>query len=511
MSQSPPHQLGHRWTLVEVRDFISRCYDRDALLTTLINYGREWLTGRLICVVSREHVQPFMAHGWASWGDDAETTAEMATIKVPISRSAVLETIITQGTHTVGTPAQIGFDLLFEETSVLPPEDLMVVPLKLGGKTKMLFVGELQREIDDLMQFSEDIEPLVVVAGDVAHQLEEIIKLSKANKLPPPDERIPTPPARVSSPSQVSESSVSAPMEIEAPAPSEPAELREQPAPAEASPAPEPAPASEEVREAEASQRRLMAAVTDALDASDLSMSAALRQAGGAAPTPPEEAPSAEELASESSVGRAADVAPGHELEVAPRSRRTMPLKLPSGVKETSQLARVSPEQAEAARRRGEGEPEVAPADASSTHVGTPLEAIRQGLATVEGEDEPSQKPPPKQPREPGGAPSRSRRALEGLPAHNPFEDSGEVPGGSNSSARDTIRGEGLGPRPPRHEEGAGEEEGEESGGRDHGSNRGQRAPEQAQGHAHRRLLNGGSAPRPGALREGGARPEPRA
>ena len=198
MSEIPEHLLyGLHWTLIEVKDFVSHCFDRDALLMTLLNYGSEWLQGRLICVVSKDYVQPFMARGWASWGDDAETTSEMSNVKLPTAGSVVLQHIVNEGAYTIGEPSKVGFRKLFDETPVMEPEELVIIPLQLGGSTKMLLVGEPRAIPDDLMAFSENIRPLVDVADEVAQQLEVIIKLAKARKLPSPGERIPPLPARV--------------------------------------------------------------------------------------------------------------------------------------------------------------------------------------------------------------------------------------------------------------------------------------------------------------------------
>lgn len=374
MSQAQQYLFGLNWSLIEVRDFISRCFDRDALLATMLNYGSEWLDGRMICVVSGTHVQPFLAKGWASWGDDVETTEELATLRVTASASPVLEAIITQGVHTIGTPAQVGFEHFFEESSVLPADELVIIPLQLAGKTKMLLVGEPRRDADDLAKFSEDVLPLVTVAEEVARQLEEIIKLAKARKLPPAEERIPPLPRRISSASIVEEE----------------AEPVEEPAPVEPEPEEEVAPESRapvlSSRRA-ASTRELEAAISDALSASE-----------------EEEDPTR----TPDALAEAASVAPGAELEQPKRSRRTLPIRIDA--RETSQLASL-PKQDAREEDRGEGEDEL-----SATHMGTPLHMLHQGMA--------AQEPVEDKPHAPRAVISRS--ALHTLP-ESPFER-GELP-----------------------------------------------------------------------------------
>jgi hypothetical protein len=286
MTEIPEHLLyGLHWTLIEVKDFVGHCFERDALLMTLLNYGSEWLQGRLICVVSHDYVQPFMARGWASWGDDAETTAEMSGVKLPKNESVVLEHIIDEGTYTIGAPAKVGFKKLFDETPVMEPDELVIIPLQLGGSTKMLMVGEPRKAPEDLLAFSQDIQPLIEVADEVAQQLEVIIKLAKARQLPSPQDRIPPLPARIAGRQlsdvykEDSDSSIS-------------------------------------VEEELANQRSLMEAVSTALQAGDSSMSSALFST----------------MKPHVDAGRVSDqeedAAPGSEIQQTPRTRKTLPLKI---------------------------------------------------------------------------------------------------------------------------------------------------------------------------------------
>lgn len=347
MDQPLTYRFGQNWTLVEARDFISRCYDRDALLVTLINFADEWLVGRLVCIVSAHFIQPFLSKGWASWGTDEETTEEMSEVKIMRPGSKILEAIIEQGTYTIGSPTQVGFVELFEHTSVLAPDDLVVIPLQLGNRTKMLFLGEPQELPDDLMAFSEDIEPLVTLADEVAQQLEEIIKLAKAKQLPPEGERIPPSPRPLTVASKIG--------------------IEDFPSP----------PALDE-------ERSLMDAVSSALDAADLSDARreglveetiaayeALdpRQTVGAIPGlgTKKPKPPALEVTSEESP------APLISPEPARTRRKTMPIAI--GPRETSKLAKLTPEQIAQHKHASQDDPRV-----QSTHMGTPLHLMQQGM-----------------------------------------------------------------------------------------------------------------------------------
>lgn len=191
---------GHNWTQDETCEFITQCYDRDTLLATLLNYGEAWLVGRMICIVAHEHIQPFLTRGWSGWGTDEETSEAMSQGKILLESSPLLEAIVEQGSYTVGTPEELGFEEIFEAANVLEPDDLIIIPLQLAQRTKMLLIGEPKHTTQDLLEFSRNLEPLVHVADQVARQLETIIKLAKTDSLPPRDARIPELPQRFSSP-----------------------------------------------------------------------------------------------------------------------------------------------------------------------------------------------------------------------------------------------------------------------------------------------------------------------
>ena len=188
---------GHNWTQKETEEFIGRCYDRDTLLVTLLNYAKAWLLGRVICVVGQDHVQPFMSRGWSGWGTDEEITEALSRHRISLEEHAILEAIVEQGSHTIGACEELGLQEVFEEANVLQPDELIVVPLQLAGRTKMLLFGEPKQAPRDLVQFSSELEPLVTIAEAISAQLEKIIKLTKAQRMPPPEERVPPPPPRL--------------------------------------------------------------------------------------------------------------------------------------------------------------------------------------------------------------------------------------------------------------------------------------------------------------------------
>lgn len=218
---------GQNWTLSQASEFIAACYDRDALLETLINFGASWLKGRLICLISSNTLQPFSSKGWSSWLDDEETTKAFNKLRHTIEPETVLDEVVKKNHHTFGSPEILGITIFFDETGVLPPEHLMVLPIKLGNKTKVLFFGEPSFEVKDLQTFSVQAAPMVQLAQQIGKQLEEIIRLAKTKQLPPKDQRIPEVNAPELSPAEVFENAdphdlesympISTPIEVENP------------------------------------------------------------------------------------------------------------------------------------------------------------------------------------------------------------------------------------------------------------------------------------------------------
>ncbi len=196
MGTLPPYTFGQGWTPAQTRAFLVRCYDRDALLVTLLHYAQTWLQGRLICVVKPRGVQPLMASGWASWGDDAETTEELSQITLPVEEGGALGRLVERAAPMFGVLSQLGLEPLFEQTSVVAPTHLMVIPITIAGRAKILFFGEPTRAVTSLAELSAELAPVAEVAELISAQLEEIVRLSKLRKMPPVEARIPTPPTR---------------------------------------------------------------------------------------------------------------------------------------------------------------------------------------------------------------------------------------------------------------------------------------------------------------------------
>ena len=171
------------------------------LIQVLLNYASQWHKGRLICLITRSHIQPFMAKGWVSWSSDDETMRMLVENRFLLDKNQRLRALIDQGVSTYGPPQALGFDELLEGASVMMPEMLVLIPIVLGGKTKMLFVGERDQPPKDMEEFTTDVDPLASVCAHVAQQLERLILAAKQGTLPPEERRVPTIPKARQNPS----------------------------------------------------------------------------------------------------------------------------------------------------------------------------------------------------------------------------------------------------------------------------------------------------------------------
>ncbi|MFU8802507.1 MAG: hypothetical protein ACNA8W_01745 [Bradymonadaceae bacterium] len=190
--------LGSEWTLEELSEFIAACFDRDTLLKVLLGYSGQWITNRMIAVISKVGLQPYFLEDWVSLDPRLEALREVRKIQVkvdPKGRAFIESGLI------MGSPGALGIDELFESLDVTQPSLAVVIPICIGSRTAMLLIGvptSRQRSMR-LEEASEsfDTTELEEAASAVGLQLEELIKRAKASTLPPTSERIPPLPERI--------------------------------------------------------------------------------------------------------------------------------------------------------------------------------------------------------------------------------------------------------------------------------------------------------------------------
>jgi hypothetical protein len=177
--------LGVGWSRAQTLDFLSRCFDRDALLYTLLGFSAKWLEDRMVLVLGHERAQPYLIAGWPGLSEDLRDLQTLRRVKVDVPADAILFDEDQIGHSTAEMPEDVGLGQLFVELTLFPPDNLLIQTVRIGSRPSMAVIGEPR---DGKLPA---VEPLEEVARAVGTQLEEIVRLAKSRQLPPPDERIP--------------------------------------------------------------------------------------------------------------------------------------------------------------------------------------------------------------------------------------------------------------------------------------------------------------------------------
>ena len=193
MDTSVLQNIGSTWSADRMSEFITECYDRRVLMTVLLNFASNWMLGRLICEVSDTHIQPRLATGWMGLGTEEETAKELVSREVYIGSRARMGRLFEGRDHIKGPTQKLGLTPLFEDTSVLPPNELLVVPVMISGHLAALLLGEPRRFRLGHREAGpgDDLSVLIDLVADAGAQLRIILKSAKKGLLPPENERIP--------------------------------------------------------------------------------------------------------------------------------------------------------------------------------------------------------------------------------------------------------------------------------------------------------------------------------
>ena len=184
--------LVSQWRREDVQSFLKDCFDRDTLLKVLLGYSGHWLTNRLVVVVGRSGLQPYFMEEWPELAGRFDDVSALRDVRVDPS---AIEVLRDAETWQSGSPEELSLSPLFEALEVEKPPLLVVLPLRIGGRTAMALLGvptdtDAGIRLDELSE-SFDVDLLQEAFGWVGDQLEEMIRRAKADTLPPPAERIP--------------------------------------------------------------------------------------------------------------------------------------------------------------------------------------------------------------------------------------------------------------------------------------------------------------------------------
>ena len=166
------------WALEDVIEFVEACYDRDTILDVLMGYSAHWFPSRMILIVGRAWVQLFAT---TAFNLPSEIARDQRRADVDDDAPAINDEVST------GTAGEVGLGQLFTQLDLGDPL-VRTIGVKIGARVAIVLVGAVPD--DDVATAA--LEHAAATAG---RQLEDVIRMAKANELPPPEERVPPFPA----------------------------------------------------------------------------------------------------------------------------------------------------------------------------------------------------------------------------------------------------------------------------------------------------------------------------
>lgn len=189
--------LAHEWSSKhEVEEFISHCYDRQALMAALIGYAAEFMTHRLLMRLKKQAFRPFVLQGWPEHVDEAAKIPRLRKLEVPARLSQRVKRALGEGYPVAAPPANFGLQRVLEFLGDPIDEELLCEPITVGPSTEWVLVGKPIRIDPNSQTFSNDAITLKFweleeVCDQVGAQYQRIRRLNKRKKLPPKAKRIP--------------------------------------------------------------------------------------------------------------------------------------------------------------------------------------------------------------------------------------------------------------------------------------------------------------------------------
>lgn len=202
-------ELGVGWSRDQVLAFVEGCFNRDAILHALLGYAQWWMEHRMIIVLGKDSIQPYLIDGWDELPDEFRNVERLRQLRVPVDPSAAIFDQDQVGHFLADKPEDVGLGDLFVELTLFPPDRLLNQSIRIGNRPYMLLVGEPRTDLPDVPPGIGRIEAAAVEVGS---QLGSIIRAAKTANLPPEGERIPSLP----DPAGTFEDEVGSPEELDA-------------------------------------------------------------------------------------------------------------------------------------------------------------------------------------------------------------------------------------------------------------------------------------------------------
>ncbi len=188
--------LQHEWSKQTVERFVAHCYDRQSLMSALISYAREFMTHRILMRVKRGAFRAFLLQGWPEHVDEAEKTPRLRKLELPAATSSRVKRALSEGYEVAGLPEEFGLGRVLQFLGEEIDEELLCQPITVGPQTEWVLIGKPIRIDQNSPTFSNDAVrlnfwELAEVCDKVGAQYQKIRRLSKTNKLPPQNRRVP--------------------------------------------------------------------------------------------------------------------------------------------------------------------------------------------------------------------------------------------------------------------------------------------------------------------------------
>lgn len=186
--------FGVQWSLEETLTFIARCYDRDALLDTLLGFSQRCLSNRMMLLLGNRQAKSYRLQGWADLDPRFRQHSALSSVKVELAEDAAFfdETPDDEAQLSYAharRPEEIGIDQLFVELTLFPPERVVFQTVYIGHYPAIALLGEPLKDVE--ADLRRDLQRCARAVGE---QLSELLQLTRSGKLPPAEKRIPPPP-----------------------------------------------------------------------------------------------------------------------------------------------------------------------------------------------------------------------------------------------------------------------------------------------------------------------------
>src|SRR5690554_89057 len=194
--------FGVQWSLEQALGFIAQCYDRDALLDTLLGFSQRCLSNRMVLLLGNNQAKPYRLQGWPELDTRFRERSALLGIKVELAEDAAFfddaPADEAQLSYALARrPEDIGIAQLFVELTLFPPERVVFQTVHIGHYPAIALFGEPLKDVP--AQVRRDLQSCARAVGE---QLSEILRLTRSDELPPLEERIPTPPISASQASE---------------------------------------------------------------------------------------------------------------------------------------------------------------------------------------------------------------------------------------------------------------------------------------------------------------------